>query len=132
MTSINQEKAKLEGPWITSHILPGFEIDVDALAVRLPSAKVADAWAFSQNPMFAPGNRSITSNLAQELRGLINRWIQPSLASPVNGLMAFSDSTETCARCTNDQIWLPFWNLLNLLHHWGRIPECGIVYFAAV
>ena len=73
-TSASVEKAKLEGAWGTSHIILGFEMNVDELTNKLPAAKIEDAWQFFRAPMFATGNRAITVKKAQELRGLVNFW----------------------------------------------------------
>ena len=38
--SINQDKLTAEGEWEETHILLGYEVNVDALTIRLPNAKV--------------------------------------------------------------------------------------------
>ena len=124
-TSTNEDKVDLEGNWNTSHILLGFEVDVNDLTIRLPIAKRIGAWKFFQDAMFNPGNRITTVRNVQELRGLINHWSYASrfwhyFASPVNGLLPFADSTNTWVRCRNDQIWIAFWNLMAFVRSMGE------------
>lgn len=124
-SSINMEKVHLEGSWQESHIILGFDINVDKLTIRLPAAKQMDAWHVISDPMLNPGNRVITMAKIQELRGLINHWSYSCrfwhyVASPVNGLMSFGDSTGTWIRCSNDQVWLVFWNLISFIRSMGE------------
>ena len=99
-TATNEDKVEMEGAWNTSHIILGFEVDANEIAIKIPGAEKLDACHFSQDAMLNPCNRIITVGKIQELRGLINRWSYAYrfwhyMASPVNGLMAFADSTET-------------------------------------
>ena len=116
-TAIIEEKVELEGEWQTSHILLGFEVGVDNLTIKLPTAKKVDAREYFQDSMLNPGNRIVTVHKVQELRGLANHWSYTNrfwhyLAPPMNGLLSFVDTTNTWVRCTNDQVRIAFWNLI--------------------
>ena len=41
--AINDAKMKVEGQWSHTHILLGFEVNVEKLTIRLPTAKQCDA-----------------------------------------------------------------------------------------
>ena len=127
-TAVNKDKVDLEGEWKTSHILLGFEVDVDRLAIKLPTAKRVGAREYFQDSMFNPGNRIATVTKVQELRGLTNHWSYTNRfwhysASPINGLLSFVDSTNAWIRCANDQVWIAFWNLIALIRSIGEDDE---------
>ena len=69
MISINEDKMEADGKWGSTHILSGFEINVENMTIRPPTAKRCDALEKIREPMLNPGNRSITVKAIQEIRG---------------------------------------------------------------
>ena len=133
-SAINNKKRDEEGMWQTQHILLGFEVDVNKLTIRVPTAKRADALERVNQPMFRPGNRIITVKAVQELRGSINHWRYANrfwhfMASPINALLAFADSSGAWIRCDNDQVWITFWNLMKLIQSMSEDDEDWIKLF---
>ena len=127
-SAINADKVRLEGTWIPNHILLGFEANVNDLTIKLPTAMAVGAWNVIQDPMLNHGNRIANVEAIQELRGLLNHWRYANrfwryMASPVNGLMSFSDSTDTWIRCGNDQVWPAFWNLIASARAMSEVEE---------
>ena len=126
--AINDEKMALEGVWDAQHIILGLEINVDRLTIRLPEAKQMDAFDVVNIPEFRPGNQIVMVRSVQRLRGLVNHWKSSCrfwhyVASPVNALMSFADSTETWIRCDVDQVWLTFWNLMQMIRILSKEKE---------
>ena len=110
------------------HIILGFGINVDKPTIRLPDAKQMDAMDIATDPMFRPGNQIVTVKIIQKRRGLVNHWEYACrfwryMASPINALMSFSDSTDTWIRCDVDQVWLAFWNLMQMVRSLSEEPE---------
>ena len=109
-----------EGEWEDTHILLVYEVNVDALATRLPNAKVGGAWEVINDPVFHPWNRVIPVEKAQILRGLVNHWSGANrfwkyMTAPFNALIGYVDGTGTLVRCGNDQMWIDVWNLTKFL-----------------
>ena len=126
--AVNTDKVRLEGQWQDAHILLGFEINVELMTIKLPTPKRHDALEKINARMLNPGNRVITVKLIQELRGQLNRWRYANrfwhyVASPINAMLAYADSTETWIRCDNDQVWLAFWNLIAHVRKLSTNPE---------
>ena len=124
-TAINDGKLDLEGTWKEEHIILGFEVNVDKLTIKHPTAKRIDAWHFFDDHMLNPGNRIIAVRKIQEMRGLINHWscacrFWHYIVSPVNALLSFAEQTGTWIRCGNDQVWLAFWNLVEHVRKMGE------------
>ena len=124
-TAINEARVEMEGVWIATHILLGFEVNVNEMTIQAPTAKRVAAWHAFQDPMLNHGNRIADVKKTQELRGLTNRWsyadrFRHYIAAPVNRLMSFTDSTETRIRCNNDKVWVAFWNLIALIRAMGE------------
>ena len=109
-----------EGDWESTHILLGYEVNVDTLIIRLPVAKVGGAWEMIHDPVFQPGNRITPVKKVQILRGLINRWSGASrfwkyMTAPFNALIGYAGGTGAWVRCGNDQMWIAVWNLMRFL-----------------
>ena len=118
--SLNQDKLMEEGDWESTHILLGYEVNVDTLIIRLPVAKVGGAWEMIHDPVFQPGNRITPVKKVQILRGLINRWSGASrfwkyMTAPFNALIGYAGGTGAWVRCGNDQMWIAVWNLMRFL-----------------
>lgn len=75
--SSNKDNLMEAGEWGDTHILLGYEVNADALTIRLPNAKVGGAWGVINDPVFQPGNRAIPAKQVQILRGLINHRSDP-------------------------------------------------------
>ena len=119
-SSINRDKLDEEGRWQESHIISGFSVNVELLTIELPEVKMMNAREVVMENMIGPGNRVVSVKCIQTLRGLLNHWRYANkfwhhFAAPVNGLLAYSDSTNTRIRCDNRQLWLSFWNLVMFL-----------------
>ena len=124
-SAVNDEKKDIEGSWQETHILLGFEVNVQLMEISLPTDKRSDDWDMLTDPVFNPGNRVVPVKTAHQLRGLINHCRYADkfwhyVASPVNALMACADNTNTWIRCGDDQIWLAFWNLIGLVGKMGN------------
>ena len=109
-----------EGDWEDTHILLVYEVNVDALAIRLQDAKIRGAWEIANDPISNPGNRIIPVKKGQILRGLINHWVGSSrfwkyMVALFNSLLGFADGTNTWVRCEGDQTWIDVWNLMKFL-----------------
>ena len=118
--SPNRYKLTEEGEWEDTHILLGYEINVDSLTTRLPNAKVGGAWGMISDPVFQMRNRAIRVKKAHILRGLINHWGDANrfwkyMTAPFNALLGFADGTGTWVRCENDQLRVAVWNLVKFL-----------------
>ena len=70
----NGDKLELEGVWSTTHIILGFEVNVEGMTIKLPPAKKSGAWDKINHHMFEPGNRVVTLKKVQDLPGVVNRW----------------------------------------------------------
>ena len=66
--SPNEDKLMEEGDWKSTHILLGYEVNVNSLTIRLPEAKVCGAWGILHDSVFKEGNRIIPVKNAQVLR----------------------------------------------------------------
>ena len=55
MGAINQKKVDLEGEWVATHVLMGFEVSVKEVALTPPTAKRAGALVRINDPVFHPG-----------------------------------------------------------------------------
>ena len=118
--SLNKDKLDEEGDWENTHILLGYEVNVNSSTVRLPDAKMNKAWDVIRDPAFAPGARIIPVKQVQTMRGLINHWAGAGrfwkyMASPFSALLGYADETNTWVRFCNDQVLIAVWNLANFL-----------------
>ena len=123
--ALNDEKLREEGEWQESHILLGFQVNVNSLEIPLPSPKVSYAKEVVNLSVFSPGDRIIPVKRAQELRGLVTHWGHASRfwkywSGPLNALLQYADSTDTWIRCYNAQIMISFWNLVKLIRSLSR------------
>ena len=126
--AVNADKIQLEGQWGSTHILSGYEVNVDEMTIKLPKPKRMDAWGKINSPLLNPGNRVVTVKIVQEIRGLLNHWRYTNkfwnyVVSPANAMLAYADSTETWIRCDNDQVWMAFWNLVSHVREIGSSTE---------
>ena len=94
--SPDRDTLSKEGELDHTHILLGYEVNVDALSARLPDGKVCGSWGITHGPVFKPGNRIIPAENAQVVRGLINHWMGAIRFwkyndAPFNAILGFSD-----------------------------------------
>ena len=74
LDALNGEMLLEEGEWRESHILLGFNANVNSLEISPPSPKVSYAKEVVDLSVFTPGNRIIPVKRAQKLRGLATHW----------------------------------------------------------
>ena len=134
-TSINLDKLTEEGDWQESQIILGFEVNVEELIIKPPEVKICNATEAIMDNMIGPGNMVVTVKCVQTLGGLFNHWRYSNrswhhFAAPINGLLSYADSTNTCARCDNIQARLTFRDLILFLRNlrmdtdlWRSLPQ---------
>ena len=110
---IDDGEMDLEGLWNTAHILIGFESNVGQFPTKLHSAKRSDKWGRIAHPLRNHWGRISPLGRVLGFRGLVARWrcanrFGPYMASSINELVAFADSTGTWVRCVDDHLWLRF------------------------
>ena len=90
--SLNSDNQMGEGGWADTHTLRGYDVNVDALTIRLPDAKIRGSWEMVNDPVSKPGNIRIQVGKVQTLRGLFNHWVGASrfwkyMGAPFNALL---------------------------------------------
>ena len=99
-----------------THVLLGYDVDLDSPAKKLHAAKICGEWEVLSDSVSQPGNRINPVRNVRILRGLINHWggekrFWKYMAAPCNDLLGYADETNAWVRCGNDQVLIDVWNV---------------------
>ena len=139
--AISEEKKRIEGNWLSQHILLGFELDVNSGEICSPKEKVEGAERLVWLPVYDPGSKVVPLKALQELRGCITHWMMANplwnyFARPIDSLLAKGDELGVWVRCGKMPIWTAYWHVVTWLREvsnegeeWaklfqGRLERC--------
>ena len=100
--------------------MPGFDIESEFLAITLPEAKVAGAWALFDGLRRKDGSRAVEISKLQQARGHIEHFRSSNaswgfLTGPIDTLLRYPDENAAWVNFPSLELRTAFWGSLAVL-----------------